>query len=1112
MVTERDIVPAPPRRSPAQESPLGRRLREAASGDDPDAIPRRPAGAGAVPLSPVQERLWFLDRLHPGNPVYNVPLALRLRGRLDVAALERSVGEIVRRHEALRTTFGDEAGRPVQVVRESAPFGIRVVPSSNGLGEASEEEWATYVQLRALAEVRRPFDLVTGPPLRAVLLQLVPDDHVLLLTMHHLVVDDWSIGVIWRELGALYEAFAAGRPSPLPEPPLRYVDVAAWQRDRLEGGALDAQLAYWRRQLAGPPPPLDLATDRARPPLQSFRGARHPLTLPPELTGALKDLGRRERATLYMTLLAAFAALLHRYTGQDDVVVGSPIAGRTRVEMEPLVGFFVNTLALRADLSGDPSFRELLGRVRRVALEAYAHQEVPFQRVVEAVQPERSPGQTPLVQASLALQNAPRLPLSLPNLTVERLEVDPGTAPFDLSLQLREANGELTGSLDFSTDLFDRGRIERTADHLRTLLEGAVADPGRRVSTLPLLTPADRRQVLVEWSGASAEPAGGAAIHRLFEAQVERAPGAVAVVAGEERLTYGELNERANRLAHHLRALGVGPGTCVGLCVERSAGLVVGMLGILKTGGAYVPLDPRHPEERRAAALREAGAPVLVACEQLASGRGGDCVQVVCLDADRATIAGADGLNPTGEAGPDDLAYVIYTSGSSGAPKGVAVPHRAVTRLVVDTDYVAVTPGDRVAQAANPAFDATTFEVWGALLNGARLVVAPDDVVLSPPGLAAWLGRQRISVLFLTSALFREVARAAPDALGDVRQVLFGGEAIEPRWVAAVLEHGPPERLLHVYGPTETTTFATWYRVERVPTGATTIPIGRPVAGARVYVLEAGGQPAAIGEPGDLYVGGTGLARGYLGRPELTAERFVADPFGGEPGARLYRTGDRVRFLPDGNLEFLGRFDREVKIRGFRVEPGEVEAVLASHPAIGAATVVARDDTRGGKRLVAYVVPAGEEAPAPRDLRDFAQARLPEYMVPGAVLALATLPLTPNGKVDLAALPAPDARHHASGNGVEAPPTPTEERLAAAWAELLGVERIDRDDNFFANGGTRCWSPRRCRGSAPSWGSSCRRGRCSRRRRWPSWRRSSRRGGVAMPPAVRRPRADRRRW
>jgi amino acid adenylation domain-containing protein len=892
--------------------------------------------------------------------------------------------------------------------------------------------------------------------------------------MHHIISDGWSMGVLVRELGALYPAFAAGQPSPLPELPIQYADFASWQRQWLAGEVLDYQLAYWKRQLAGAPPALELPTDRPRPAVQSYRGAALPVQLPRALSEALAALSRQEGVTLFMTLLAAFQALLWRYTGQDDIVVGSPIAGRTRAEIAPLIGFFVNTLVLRTDLSGEPTFRELLGRVREMTLGAYAHQDMPFDKLVDELQPERDMSRSPLFQVMFALQNTPMPALSLAEVTLSPLEAARPTAKFDLTLMLEEAREGIRGTLEYRTDLFDRATIERMAGHYRTLLEGIVEAPGRQVSELPMLTAEELHEILVAWNDTGTDYPADRCVHELFEAQAERTPDAVAVVFGDRQLSYRELNQRANQLAHQLRSLGVGriggiggiggaggaggaggvgPATLVGLCVERSLEMVVGMLGILKAGGAYVPLDPNYPRERLAFMLEDTGAPVLLTQARLLDSLPEHGVQRLCLDTGWEAVARESVDDPRGGAGSSSLAYVIYTSGSTGKPKGVAVTHQAIARLVCNTDYISLGPSDVVAQASSSSFDAATFEIWGALLHGARLVGIDKGVMLSPPDLARRLAADGVTALFITTALFNQVAREAPMAFAQLGSLLFGGEASDPRSVRAALQAGRPRRLLHVYGPTETTTFATWHEVTDVPEGATTVPIGRPIANTRAYVLDRWRHLVPAGIPGELYIGGPGVAQGYLNRPELTEQRFVPDPFSGEPGARMYRTGDLCRWRPDGLLEHLGRSDTQVKIRGFRIELGEIESALAQHPAVREAVVLAREDSPGDKRLVAYLVTREAPLPGAGELRSYLQGRLPEFMIPAAFVVLDALPLTPNGKLDRKALPAPELDRAALSAGYFAPRTPTEAALADIWSAVLGVEAVGIEDDFFELGG-----------------------------------------------------------
>ena len=1020
--------------------------RRAAQG--PSAPPIRPVPRGGpLPLSFAQQRLWFLGQLEPDSPVYNIPWAVRLAGPLDDAALHQALDAIVARHEALRTTVVAPDGMPVQVIGAPRPVNLSTVD----LRAWPDADREAELQRRLREEARRPFILGRDLMVRAALFRLGEGDHVLLLVMHHIASDGWSMGGFFRELTALYAALARGRPPALPELPIQYADYAVWQREWLQGEELETQLAYWRRQLAGNPPALELPTDRPRPSVQSLAGARRRVVLPRPLADALAALSRREGATLFMTLLAAFAALLHRYTGQDDIVVGSPIAGRTRTETEGLIGFFVNTLVLRNDLSGDPTFRELLGRVREGALGAYEHQDVPFERLVEELRPERSLGRSALFQVLFALQNAPVAPLDLPGLRVQPLELDSGTAKFDLSLQMMAAAEGLRAVLEYNTDLFDAATVTRLLEQLRTLLEGIAADPDRPLSALPLVTAEERHQLLITWNATASAYPRDACLHHLFEAQVARTPEAVALAWDGGAMPYAELNARANQVAHRLRALGVGPDVLVGVCLDRSPDLIVALLGILKAGGAYLPLDPEYPPDRLTFMLQDAVPAVCLTTTALADRLRATGLPVLRLDAEAPALAAHPTTDPPPAATGDSLAYVMYTSGSTGLPKGTLIPQRGVVRLVMATDYVHFGPDEVFLQFAPIAFDASTFEIWGALLHGARLVLAPPGCT-ALADLGALLRRHRVTTLWLTAGVFHHMVDHHLEDLAAVPQILAGGDVLSPSHVHKLLALPGARRLINGYGPTENTTFTCTHTLTAPEQVTGPIPIGRPIANTRVYVLDPHGQPAPLGVPGELYIGGDGLARGYLNRPELTAERFVPDPFG-PPGGRLYRTGDLVRWRPDDTLAVLGRNDTQVKIRGFRVECGEVEAVLARQPGVREAVVVALEDVPGEKRLVAYVVPTVPPGPAPAALRAALRDHLPDYMVPAAVVVLDALPLNPNGKVDRGALPAPTLPPSEDGGAPAAPRDALEIVLAQVWERVLGLRPVRPLDNFFDLGG-----------------------------------------------------------
>jgi amino acid adenylation domain-containing protein len=1002
-----------------------------------------------LPLSFSQQRLWFLDQLDPGSSTYNLFSAYRLEGHLDVFALEQSFNEILRRHEVLRTVFKSEGGNPVQVVLPRLTIKIPLFDlRSPGL---AEERW-TEARRVFSQEARRPFDLAAGPLLRVTLLQLADDEYVLLRAMHHIVSDGWSEGVLFYELSEIYEALSTGRPSRLADLPTQYADYANWQRQWFEGERLESQLSYWKKQLDNIET-LNLPTDRPRQVMQGRRGERRYFALPDGLSAELKKFNRKHGVTLFMTLLGAFQTLLHRYSGQTDIPVGSPVAGRSRKEFDELIGFFLNMLVFRLDLSGNPTFAEAIARVRDVCLGALSHQELPFEKLVEEIHPDRNLGQNPLFQVTFAFQNTPRVSPNLTGLVVEDLEIDTGIGAFDLHLFMEEIGGRLQGYCIYDGGLFKADTIERMLGHFKTLLEGIVRNPDQRISELALLTDSEKHWLLIERNDIKTDYPKDKCIHQLFEEQVERTPEAVAVIFEDQQLTYRELNNRANQLAHYLQTLGVGPELLVGICMERSLEMVVGLLGILKAGGAYVPLDPTYPKDRLAFMLDDTNVSVILTDTVSLSSLPRASARAICLDRDWEQIAREPRNNPTNQNTADSLAYVIYTSGSTGTPKGVAVAQRAVNRLVMNTDYVQITPSEVMAQASKVSFDAATFEIWGALLNGARLVLINEGTLLSSPSLLTTISRHRITTLFLTTALFNQMVQQIPTALGKLRYLLFGGEAVDPQRVKELLHNGPPRHLLHVYGPTETTTFASWYRVQDVAADSTTVPIGRPIANTQLYILDGDLQPVPIGVAGELYIGGVGLAHGYLNRPELTAGKFIPNPFSTERGTRLYSTGDRTRCLPDGNIEFLGRFDDQVKIRGYRIELSEIETVLGQHPSVRQVVVLAREDSPEDKRLVAYVAVASSSSPSTSELRTFLQRKLPEYMVPSAFILLESLPLTVTGKLDRKGLPAPDQSRPEPEHTYTAPRTPVEELLANIWAEVLKLDKVGIHDNFFDLGG-----------------------------------------------------------
>jgi amino acid adenylation domain-containing protein/non-ribosomal peptide synthase protein (TIGR01720 family) len=957
-------------------------LREVKDVVVPATPPIRPISRDAeLPLSFAQQRMVFLDQLVPDNPFYNMPIAQRLTGQLDVAALRATLDEIIRRHETLRTTFSIVDGRPVQTIAPALPAHLPVVD----LRELSEREREILAQRLVIEETLRPFDLAHGPMMRTTLLwlrgacpgQSKRQEYVLLLTIHHIVSDGWSTGVLFKEMSALYKAFSNERPqpSPLPALPVQYVDLAAWQREWLQGEVLDRHLAYWKQKLDGAPAVLELPADRPRPPIPTYRGATHPFTLSRPLTEGLKQLSQQEGATLFMTLLAAFKTLLWRYTGQLDVVVGSPIANRNRSEAEGLIGFFVNTLVLRTDLSDNPTFRELLGRVRKTALEAYAHQDLPFEVLVEELQPQRDMSRNPLVQVSFALQNAPTEALNLPGLTLKWVEFEYSIVRFDVELHLWETAKGLAGSIVYSTDLFDTTTIDAMMGHLRTLLQGIVVNPDRRLADLPILTDAERHQLLLAWNHTAASYPQDQCVHELFEAQVMRTPQAQALVLRAQRLTYEALNRRANQLAHYLRELGVGPEVLVGVCVERSVEMVVGVLGVLKAGGAYVPLDPTYPQARLTFMLDDAQVPVLLTQARLVDRlpiqpTDQPTTQPTIVHLDAPEIAQQPDENLDSGVRPENPAYVIYTSGSTGVPKGVTVLHRGVVNYLSWCQRAyPLTGGQGAPVHSSISFDLTVTSLFAPLVTGQRVQLVPEDIGVDALSVAL-KNENDYSLVKITPAHLQLLSQqlAAQEAAGRTRAFIIGGENLLSESLAFWQTHAPDTILVNEYGPTETVVGCCVYQVPAGERREGSVPIGRPINNTQLYILDAYLNPVPAGAPGELHIGGAGLARGYLNRPELTADKFIPNPFplsvpspeedGQRPGGgtRLYKTGDLVRYLPDGNIEFLGRMDHQVKIRSYRIELGEIEAVLAQHPAVREVVALARKDEPGDRRLVAYVV------------------------------------------------------------------------------------------------------------------------------------------------------------
>jgi len=1111
------------------------------------------------PLSFAQQGLWFLDQLQPNSSFYNLPLALRLSGLLNIAALESSINQTIQRHEALRTNFATVEGQPVQVIASTLNCQLQTLD----LLYLPETEREIEVQRCVNEEANRSFNLEREPLFRVTLLQLDQTEYVLLFAMHHIISDGWSLGVFVRELTELYKGFCTGKPANLPSLPVQYADFAVWQRQWLTGEILETQLDYWKKQLSDAPDLLELPTDRPRPAIQTFRGGYYHAVLPQELNSELTALSKRMGITLFMALLAAFQTLLYRLSGQDDIVVGTPVAGRNRQEIAGLIGFFVNTLVLRTDLSEEPTFEQLLGRVRKVAIGAYEHQDLPFEQLVEVLQPERSLSYTPLFQVMFSLDDALAPSVELPELSVSSHPVEIGTAKFDLGLSMENTASGLIGVWEYNTDLFDETTIARMAGNFQTLLGGIVANPKQSISELPLLTEQERHQLLVEWNNTGAEYPQDKCIHELFEAQVERSPDAVAVVFEGEQLTYRELNVKANQLANYLRSLGVGPEVLVGLYVERSFDAIVGIVGVLKAGGAYVPIDPAYPSERIAYMLNDSQVKVLLTQEKLLAILPEHQTRIVCLDSAWSEISMTSQLPLNKVVQPQNLAYVIYTSGSTGQSKGVTVEHRSLVNAYFawEEAYQLRSGVNSHLQMASFSFDVFTGDMVRALCSGGKLVLCPRELLLDAPMLYQLMRQQKIDCAEFVPAVLRNLVQyleKSEHRLDFMRLLVCGSDT----WSAAEYEQlrrfvGWKTRLINSFGVTEATIDSSYFEKSNPLPQLNCLPIGKPFTNTQIYILNRNLlQPVPIGVAGELYIGGSGVARGYLNRPELTDERFIPEPFTGDPKSRLYKTGDLARYLPDGNIEYLGRIDNQVKIRGFRIELGEVEAVLAQHPDVHEVAVIDREDTPGNKRLVAYVVSnlipdripyhtecqlelngnaielqtqdistggvglvgvpvldegssvrlhlqlPGKDEPRwlsgtvvwshppqagirfqvtpneqaqvdrsaaylldtqelwktlqrtmTRNLRDYLKQKLPDYMIPSAFVTIPALPLTPNGKIDRRALPAPDSFHYKLQDKFAAPGTPTEAKLVAIWAEVLGLEKIGINDNFFELGG-----------------------------------------------------------
>ncbi len=1022
--------------------------------DEETASSARSEGERDLPLSFAQERLWFLEQLEPGTPVYNIPWAVRLSGDLSIAILQQALDSIIARHEVLRTTYAAVDGVPQQGTNPPTPATMNVID----LRHLPSQERETTAQKQLNDEASRPFDITTDQMLRALLIRLTDDEQILLLVTHHIASDGWSNEILVRELSDLYQALSHDEEPKLPPLPMQYADYALWQRNRLSGEVLERELKYWKEQLADLPPALNLPFDRPRGSLPDYRGEQVPIEVPDQVTQGLRRLARKENVTLFMVLLTAFMTLLYRYTDEEDIPVGVPIAGRLRTDTDNLVGLFVNTLVLRSDLSQEPTFRQLLYRVRKVCLDAYDHQELPFEKLVAELRPERHMGQSPLFQVMFAMQSRVDEPTQLADLCMERTPVTTQTTKFDLLLSLTETPARIRGSMTFPIALFDTERAARITDNFQHLLESIIANPDRSIDTIQIMSDEEFNLITREWSRGMGASVHDNTIQALFEARVIESPDAPAVTSGDETLTYRELNRCANRVAHQLRQMGVGPDIPVGLCLERSNEMLVGILAILKAGGAYVPLDPALPLERLQFMASDADLRLVLTQAYLFSKLSPLSPELIAIDSAQTPASDADQQNPAQIAFPDNLAYIIYTSGSTGLPKGVLTSHRNVAARVSFFESVfGMRSDDVVLQLAPFTFDMSIRELICPVTIGAHIVMVTSAEAIDPFLLVKKIEKHRVTMIGGTPSFLTTIIDAIERTDGDyrsLRRILSSGEALSPPRARRILDtFGGSVRLSNEYGPTESTMNSTHYEVTRALPQHLHVPIGRPLPDTETYVLDRHLQPTPIGIAGELYIGGIGLARGYLNRPALTKEKFIPNPFSDEANARLYKTGDLARYLPDGNLEFLGRLDRQTKIRGYRIELGEIESALTSLPEVSQAIVDVFEPTHDDKRIVAYLIMATSEPRSPDALREKLRTRLPGYMIPSAFVILDRFPLTTRGKIDRAGLPDPASFHVDRTVEFVAPQTSAEELIARIWKDVLKSEQVSVYDDFFALGG-----------------------------------------------------------
>ncbi len=1042
---EEEKIKAPtPKVSPLAEL----EWNDSTSLNDPD----KRLGKKTFFLSHAQESLWFIDRSEQIGSAYHTSFRIQLNGPLNEDLLKKTLEVIVTRHEPLRTTISKlPDGTLQQVIHPAGLYQLKDIYLSAIVSTSSPEE----IEFLINREIHLPFDLTSDLMLRAALIHVTDLEHILILTIHHIASDGWSAGILFREISQIYKAFYFGKPLDIPDLPLQYINFTQSQMDQLKGKNYENLLSYWQGRLAKVPKTLQLPTDRSRPSRMTFIGDRERFRLPKELSLALTAISRQNKVSFFMTLLGAFNVLLCRYTNSIDVTIGSPFANRTKSDWRNLIGFFVNTLVLRTDLSNDPTFLDLLKRLREVCIGAFGHSEMPFEKLVEVLNPKRDASYSPLFQVMFNFQNTPQDNFSLPGLDAKVEEIDNGTAKNDLTLELRESNEGLQGFFEYNSDLFDRSTIHRMIGHFRTLLEAIAEQPNRRISKLPLLTQSEKKQLLEDWNQTQADyPA--ACIHELFEAQAEKTPDAVALVCEEEQVTYRELNCRANQVAHHLRGLGVKTETLVAISLKRSLKTVIGLLGILKAGGAYVPLDPSYPKERLAFMLEDSKATILLTQEKLKEELPASEVMMVCLDSDREIISSECRENPTRWTEPDNLAYVIYTSGSTGKPKGVLGVHGAtINRFAWMWETYPFKSGEVVCQKTALSFVDSVWEIFGPLLQGIPSWIIPDNVVKDPIQLIKSLANGNVTRIVMVPSLLRALFDSTINLkmeLPDLMVWFTSGEALSLELAQRFKENLPHAKMINLYGSSEVSADSTFYEIGK-DDSFSSVPIGQPIANSYIYILDTNLDPVPIGVPGELHIGGAGLARGYLNRPELTAEKFIPNHLSDAPGERLYKTGDLARYLPDGNVEFLGRIDHQVKIRGFRMELGEIETVLRNHAAVREAVVMAREDSPGDKCLAAYIVVHHQPAPSTSEFHNHLKEHLPEYMVPSTFTILDSLPLTPNGKVDRRALPTLDWTRPELEGAFVAPRTEVEKDLTRIWCDVLGLDRIGIHDNFFELGG-----------------------------------------------------------